>query len=66
MTDFWYNHFNVSLTDNQARGYLLSYERDAIRPHALGHFRDLLDATAHSPAMLLYLDNAQSAAPDEP
>jgi uncharacterized protein (DUF1800 family) len=67
MTDFWYNHFNVSLTDNKARPYLLSYERDAIRPHALGRFRDLLEATAKSPAMLLYLDNAQStAAPDEP
>ena len=67
MTDFWYNHFNVSLTDNKARPYLLSYERDAIRPHALGRFRDLLEATAKSPAMLLYLDNAQStAAADEP
>jgi uncharacterized protein (DUF1800 family) len=67
MTDFWYNHFNVSLTDNKARPYLLSYERDAIRPHALGNVRDLLEATAKSPAMLVYLDNAQStAAPDEP
>lgn len=63
MTDFWFNHFNVSLTDRQARGYLLSYERDAIRPHALGKFRDLLGATARHPAMLLYLDNARSAAP---
>ena len=63
MTDFWFNHFNVSLTDNQARGYLLSYERDAVRPHTLGDFRDLLGATARHPAMLLYLDNAQSAAP---
>jgi uncharacterized protein (DUF1800 family) len=67
MTDFWYNHFNVSLTDNKARPFLLSYERDAIRPHALGNFRDLLEATAKSPAMLVYLDNAQStAAADEP
>jgi uncharacterized protein (DUF1800 family) len=67
MTDFWYNHFNVSLTDNKARPFLLSYERDAIRPHALGNFRGLLEATAKSPAMLLYLDNAQStAAEDEP
>jgi len=63
MTDFWFNHFNVSLTDNQARGYVLSYERDAIRPNALGDFRGLLGATARHPAMLLYLDNAQSAAP---
>ena len=67
MTDFWYNHFNVSRTDNKARPFLLSYERDAIRPHALGNFRDLLEATAKSPAMLVYLDNAQStAAEDEP
>ncbi|HEY0513182.1 MAG TPA: DUF1800 domain-containing protein [Thermoanaerobaculia bacterium] len=67
MTDFWFNHFNVSLTDNKVRPFLLSYERDAIRPHALGNFRDLLEATAKSPAMLVYLDNAQStAAPDEP
>jgi uncharacterized protein (DUF1800 family) len=67
MTDFWYNHFNVSSTDNKVRPYLLSYERDALRPHALGGFRDLLEATAKSPAMLVYLDNAQStAAPDEP
>ncbi|HEV2855379.1 MAG TPA: DUF1800 domain-containing protein [Thermoanaerobaculia bacterium] len=65
MTDFWYNHFNVSLTDNKARAYLVSYERDAIRPNALGRFRDLLEATAKSPAMLVYLDNAQSSAPDD-
>ncbi|MEA2601228.1 MAG: hypothetical protein QOF89_2220 [Acidobacteriota bacterium] len=62
MTDFWFNHFNVSLTDNKARPYLLPYERDTIRPNALGRFRDLLEATAKSPAMLLYLDNAQSSA----
>jgi uncharacterized protein (DUF1800 family) len=65
MTDFWFNHFNVSLTDNQSRAYVLSYERDAIRPNALGSVRDLLEATAKHPAMLLYLDNAQSSAPDE-
>jgi uncharacterized protein (DUF1800 family) len=62
MTDFWYNHFNVSLTDNKSRPYVLSYERDAIRPHALGRVRGLLEATAKHPAMLLYLDNAQSSA----
>ncbi len=64
MADFWFNHFNVSLTDNKARAFLLPYERDAIRPNALGDFRDLLEATAKSPAMLLYLDNAQSSAAD--
>jgi uncharacterized protein (DUF1800 family) len=62
MTDFWYNHFNVSQTDNKAKPFLLSYERDAIRPNALGSFRGLLEATAKSPAMLVYLDNAQSTA----
>ncbi|HLX07021.1 MAG TPA: DUF1800 domain-containing protein [Thermoanaerobaculia bacterium] len=67
MTDFWFNHFNVSQTNGRARPYLLSYERDAIRPKALGTVRGLLEATSHHPAMLYYLDNAEStAAPDEP
>lgn len=62
MTDFWFNHFNVSLTDNQARNYVLNYEAEAIRPHALGNFRQLLGATAKHPAMLTYLDNFRSSA----
>ena len=62
LTDLWFNHFNVSLTDNQSRGFVFSYERDAIRPHLVGSFRDLLGATARHPAMLTYLDNAQSTA----
>lgn len=62
LTDFWFNHFNVSITNNQAREYVLTYERDAIRPNVLGRFRDLLEATAKHPAMLLYLNNAESAA----
>jgi uncharacterized protein (DUF1800 family) len=62
LTDFWFNHFNVSLTDNQARVYVLSYERDAIRPNVLGDFGDMLEASAKHPAMLMYLDNAQSTA----
>jgi uncharacterized protein (DUF1800 family) len=62
MTDFWFNHFNVSTTDPQARAYVLAYERDAIRPYALGAFAPLLRATARHPAMLLYLDNARSVA----
>jgi uncharacterized protein (DUF1800 family) len=65
MTDFWFNHFNVSLTDNKTRAYLLPYERDAIRPQALGRFRVILEATAKSPAMLVYLDNARSSATEE-
>src|SRR5215469_7375413 len=65
MTDFWLNHFNVYLRKNQNEPYLLpAYERDAIRPHALGKFEDLLVATAKSPAMLIYLDNAQSIGPN--
>jgi uncharacterized protein (DUF1800 family) len=65
MTDFWFNHFNVFLRKNEATPYyLVSYERDVIRPRALGKFEDLLEATAHSPAMLLYLDNAQSIGPN--
>jgi uncharacterized protein (DUF1800 family) len=67
MTDFWLNHFNVFLHKNdETPYYLVSYQRDTIRPHALGKFEDLLEATAHSPAMLLYLDNASSMGPDSP
>ena len=64
MVDFWFNHFNVFAGKGADRWLLTSYERDAIRPHAMGKFRDLLGATAQSPAMLFYLDNWQSADPD--
>lgn len=65
MTDFWLNHFNIYLRKNeQMPYYLVSYERDTVRPRALGKFEDLLEAVAHSPAMLFYLDNAQSIGPD--
>lgn len=64
LTDFWFNHFNVYLDKGADRYLVTSYERDAIRPHVLGKFRDLLEATAKSPAMLFYLDNWQSAGPD--
>ena len=60
MVDFWFNHFNVFSGKGQVRVYLNEYERDAIRPHVLGTFRELLQATAESPAMLFYLDNWQS------
>ena len=63
LTDFWFNHFNVFAGKGLTRMYLTDYERDAIRPHVLGRFRDLLGATAKSPAMLFYLDNARSADP---
>ena len=64
MTDFWLNHFNIYLHKNeQMPYYLVSYERDAIRSFALGHFEDLLEAVAHTPAMLMYLDNVDSVGP---
>ena len=67
MTDFWLNHFNVFLHKNEQEPYLLTaYERETIRPHALGRFEDLLDAVAESPAMLVYLDQAQSIGPNSP
>ena len=64
MTDFWFNHFNVFLNKGADRYLLTSYERDAIRPHVLGKFEDLLVATAKSPAMLFYLDNWLNVGPD--
>jgi uncharacterized protein (DUF1800 family) len=57
LTDFWFNHFNVDARKGPTRMMLTEYEREAIRPHVLGRFRDLLGATAKSPAMLFYLDN---------
>jgi uncharacterized protein (DUF1800 family) len=64
MVDFWFNHFNVFAGKGQTRTYLTEYERDTIRPRVFGKFRDLLGAVAESPAMLFYLDNWQSAAPE--
>jgi len=60
LVDFWYNHFNVDASKGADRYLVTGYERDAIRPHVLGKFRDLLEATANSPAMMFYLDNWQS------
>ena len=66
MVDFWQNHFSVFMGKGQVRYFLTDYDR-AIRAHAMGSFRDLLGAVAKSPAMLFYLDNAQSAVePDRP
>jgi uncharacterized protein (DUF1800 family) len=64
MTDFWFNHFNVFMGKGADHYLVSSYERDAIRPHALGKFEDLLVATAKSPAILFYLDNWLSVGPD--
>src|SRR4051812_23080848 len=66
LTDFWFNHFNVDARKGPERFLLTEYEREAIRPHVLGRFRDLLGATAKSPAMLFYLDNWLSADPNGP
>jgi uncharacterized protein (DUF1800 family) len=62
MVDFWENHFSVFAGKGQTRLFLTHYDRDVIRPRALGKFRELLGAVARSPAMLFYLDNWQSAA----
>jgi uncharacterized protein (DUF1800 family) len=64
MTNFWFNHFNVFEPKDSDQWYTIAYEREAIRPHALGKFRDLLLATAESPAMMVYLDNWLSIGPD--
>jgi len=64
MTDFWFNHFNIFIGKDSDQWYTTSYERDDIRRHALGKFRDLLLATATSPAMMVYLDNYLSIGPD--
>jgi uncharacterized protein (DUF1800 family) len=64
LVDFWFNHFNVFENKPSDRPLIASYEREAIRPHVLGHFRDLLLATARHPAMLYYLDNWESISPD--
>jgi uncharacterized protein (DUF1800 family) len=65
LVDFWMNHFNVFNGKGPDRVLLTSFERDAIRPHVFGHFKDMLLATARHPAMLFYLDNWQSQAPRE-
>ena len=64
MVDFWTNHFNVFANKGADRWLLPAYDRDTIRPNAMGKFSELLVATAQSPAMLFYLDNFQSVSPD--
>ena len=66
LTDFWFNHFNVDGRKIEDKPTLVEYERDVIRPYVFGRFRDLLAATAKSPAMLLYLDNWLNSAPPPP
>ncbi|MCG2583677.1 DUF1800 domain-containing protein [Massilia sp. TS11] len=64
LVDFWYNHFNVFSGKGLDRALVAAYERDAIRPYVMGNFRDMLGATAKHPAMLFYLDNFLSVAPE--
>ncbi|HXU08943.1 MAG TPA: DUF1800 domain-containing protein [Blastocatellia bacterium] len=64
MTDFWFNHFNIFWAKNADRDLTTRYELDVIRPNTMGKFKDLLMATAKSPAMLVYLDNFQSMSPN--
>ncbi len=64
LADFWYNHFNVFAQKGADRWLITEYEREAIRPHTMGKFKDMLHATAKSPAMLFYLDNWLSADPE--
>jgi uncharacterized protein (DUF1800 family) len=66
MVDFWFNHFNVFSGKGLTRVWVGAYEQEAIRPNAMGRFRDLLEATARHPAMLFYLDNWQNTAPNSP
>jgi len=61
LVDFWSNHFNIDMKKGPDRVLKVVDDRDVIRPHILGRFRDLLEASAKSPAMLFYLDNAQSS-----
>lgn len=63
LVDFWFNHFNINIAKGADRFLTHTYERDTIRPHVWGKFRDLLGATAYDPAMLFYLDNWQSSVP---
>jgi uncharacterized protein (DUF1800 family) len=63
LDDFWFNHFNIYANKDQEIYLVGSFERDAIRPYLFGKFGDMLGATAHSPAMLVYLDNWLSADP---
>ena len=63
MVDFWENHFSIFANKDDDRYLLTGFDREAIRPFAMGRFRDLLGATAHSPAMLFYLDNWRSSVP---
>jgi uncharacterized protein (DUF1800 family) len=61
MVDFWTNHFNIDVRKNDCRSLKPTDDREVVRAHAMGKFRDLLGASAHSPAMLSYLDNKENS-----
>src|SRR6266480_7041902 len=63
LVEFWFNHFNVYQKRGENRVWIGAYENEAIRPHTLGKFSDLLLATARHPAMLTYLNNDKNVAP---
>ncbi|MDR3525169.1 MAG: DUF1800 domain-containing protein [Acetobacteraceae bacterium] len=63
---FWYNHFTVSLKRGECTAVVNAFIREAIRPHVTGRFSDMAMAVMRHPAMLLYLDNAQSIGPNSP
>ncbi|MEO8084011.1 MAG: DUF1800 domain-containing protein [Ardenticatenales bacterium] len=60
MVDFWSDHFSIYQLQEGFEWYKTIDDREAIRPHALGRFKDLLTASAHSPAMLIYLNNTEN------
>jgi uncharacterized protein (DUF1800 family) len=66
MTEFWYNHFNISMNKGIDRALVGAYEDQAIRPFALGRFSDLVRSTCFHPAMLFYLDNSQNTSQSQP
>ncbi len=66
LVDFWSNHFNIDVRKQSCGVLKIADDREVIRPHILGKFRDLLGASAHSPAMLVYLDNALSTSDTPP
>jgi uncharacterized protein (DUF1800 family) len=65
LVDFWTNHFNIDVKKKECRVFIITDDRDVIRPNIFGKFRDLLEATAKSPAMLVYLDNVTNSAPND-
>lgn len=64
LCEFWYNHFNIPASKGLTHLWVGSFEREAIRPYVFGRFEDMLVAVTRHPAMLIHLENWQSASPD--